>query len=108
MAETMDETERRKSHRRRMLQGGKIVYGRGALLIDCMIRDLSDEGARLKVTDSHDVPDNVRLFITGDELVVDAKVVWRSPREVGILFIGKMISIRESDDPKIRNLRVHA
>ncbi|MDJ0930856.1 PilZ domain-containing protein [Breoghania sp.] len=90
-----------------MLQGGKIVYGRSALLIDCMIRDLSEEGARLKVANARDVPDNIRLFNSGDNMLVDAEVVWRSPREVGIPFDGRLIAISESDDPKIRNLRFH-
>ncbi|PTW60464.1 PilZ domain-containing protein [Breoghania corrubedonensis] len=103
----MDYSDRRKSHRRRMLQGGKIVYGRSALLIDCMIRDLSEEGARLKVASARDVPDNIRLFNSGDNTVIDAEVVWRSPREVGIRFNGKVSPISESDDPKIRNLRFH-
>ena len=103
----MDYSERRKSHRQRMLQGGKIVYGRSALLIDCMIRDLSDEGARLKVANARDVPDNIRLFNSSDNTVIDAEVVWRSPREVGIRFNGQFSSIIESTDPKIRNLRFH-
>ena len=102
-----DQSNRRKSHRRRMLQGGKIVYGRSALLIDCMIRDLSDEGARLKVANARDVPDNIRLFNSGDNTLIDATVVWRSPREVGVLFSGQYSSVTESDDPKIRNLRFH-
>lgn len=107
MSLVMESPERRKTHRKRMLQGGKIVYGRSALLIDCTIRDLSDEGARLKVTNAHDVPDNIRLFNSGDNTVVDARVVWRSPREIGIVFNGKVTPISEVDDPKIRNLRVH-
>ncbi|MEI2387788.1 PilZ domain-containing protein [Breoghania sp. JC706] len=103
----MDYSDRRKSHRKRMLQGGKIVYGRSALLIDCLIRDLSEEGARLKVANARDVPDNIRLFNSGDNTLIDAEVVWRSPREVGIRFNGTYSSVTESDDPKIRNLRFH-
>ncbi|WP_319773606.1 PilZ domain-containing protein [Breoghania sp.] len=101
----MDGENRRKSHRRRMLQGGKIVYGRSALLIDCMIRDLSEEGARLKVSNARDVPDNIRLFNSGEKTIIDATVMWRSPREVGVQFTGRFQSVIDDPDPKIRNLR---
>ena len=104
----MDPAENRKSHRNRMLQGGKIVYGRSALLIDCMIRDRSDEGARLKVANAAEVPDRIRLFVIGENAVTAARVIWRSAREVGIEFTGEAETVHDSVDPKIRALRVHA
>lgn len=104
----METTERRKHHRKRMLQAGKIVYGKDALLIDCMIRDRTDNGARLKVADSKDVPEQIRLFIAGENTITNSKVIWRSEREIGIEFTGAAEPVRESHDAKIRLLRVHS
>lgn len=91
-----------------MLQGGKIVYGKSALLIDCMIRDRSDKGARLKVANAADVPEIIRLFTIGENVITAARVIWRSEREVGVEFTSEAEAIRDSVDAKIRALRVHA
>ena len=49
--------ERRKETRRRVLKGAQIAFkGRGAV-IDCMVRDLSDGGACLKVASPIGIPD---------------------------------------------------
>lgn len=104
----MDTVERRKLHRPRMLQGGKIVFGKNNLLIDCMIRDRTEMGARLKVAISTDVPNHIRLFITGDNALTPARIVWRSEREIGVEFTGPAEPIRDVADPQLRALRVHA
>ena len=104
----MEHVEKRNIHRTRMLQGGKIVYGRSALLIDCMIRDRTEAGARLKVSNAGEVPETLRLFVTDENSITPARVVWRSEREIGVEFTGDPEKVRDSTDPKIRALRVHA
>ncbi|AXS40720.1 PilZ domain-containing protein [Breoghania sp. L-A4] len=104
----MDTVEKRKLHRPRMLQGGKIVYGMNNLLIDCMIRDRTDMGARLKVAISADVPNQIRLFVTGDNALTPARIIWRSEREIGIEFTGPAEPIHDAADLQLRALRVHA
>ena len=39
--------ERRKSLRKNVLLTGKIIYGEGAHVLDCTIRDVSATGARI-------------------------------------------------------------
>lgn len=104
----MEHVEKRKIHRKRMLQGGKIVYGRSALLIDCMIRDRTEAGARLKVSNAGEVPETLRLFVTDENTITAAHVVWRSEREIGVEFTGDPEKVHDSTDAKIRALRVHA
>lgn len=66
---------------------GKIMLG-GASVIDCVVRDLSASGARLKVDEVALVPASFDLFIA----VVDAgkpkrcRVVWRRPEAIGVVF----------------------
>ena len=91
-----------------MLQGGKIVYGKNNLLIDCMIRDRTDMGARLKVAETTDVPNQIRLFVTGDNALTPARIIWRSEREVGIEFTGAAEPIHGLADLQLRALRGHA
>ena len=59
--EDIPKPELRKETRRRVLKGAQIAFkGRGAV-IDCMVRDLSDGGACLKVASPIGIPDTFEL-----------------------------------------------
>lgn len=88
-----------------MLKGGKIVFGGGSFIMDCTIRDLTSSGAKLRVTDSKDVPETIHLFTKSDEKIVPGRVVWRTTRELGVQFSGDPEPVREASDPRIRSLR---
>ena len=57
---------------------------RGAM--DCMIRDLSEDGARIALSDTVALPDVIELDIPQRELRRRARVVWRRNDEVGLCF----------------------
>ena len=44
--------DRRKTPRKRLLKEGKIVYADGLRVLDCTIRDMSAEGARLLIANT--------------------------------------------------------
>lgn len=104
----MDVEDKRKSRRSRMLQSGKIIYGKSVMIIECVIRDRSDDGARLKVSSTSDVPTQFRLFFQDSNTLRAARVVWKTDREIGIEFTGDAEDVRTAEDLKIRALRVHA
>ncbi|MEP3277695.1 MAG: PilZ domain-containing protein [Stappiaceae bacterium] len=97
--------ERRREIRQRMLKGGKIVFGGGSFIMDCTIRNLTGSGAKLRVSDSKDVPENIQLFTKSDEKITAGKVIWRTTRELGVEFSGEPVPVREASDPRIRSLR---
>ena len=80
--------ERRVSPRRRTsLRSGKVVDPRSAYLIDCQIYDWSGTGARLRLFDNISVPGRIQLFEDISERMINAMIVWRRRREIGIYFI---------------------
>ena len=79
--------ERRISSRQRRLHGAKIVFNNNASSIDCIVRDLSAEGARLRVASPVGIPDWFDLRIDRNGKVYSAKVAWRSYDQIGVSFI---------------------
>jgi PilZ domain len=57
---------------------------RGAM--DCMIRDLSEDGARIALSQAVALPEMIELDIPQRELRRRARVVWRRNDEVGLCF----------------------
>jgi uncharacterized protein YceH (UPF0502 family) len=57
---------------------------RGAM--DCMIRDLSEDGARVALSDTVALPEMIELDIPQRELRRRARVVWRRNGEIGLCF----------------------
>lgn len=74
------------AQRQRALLGAKLVFGNGAFTPNCMIRDISETGARIKIA-SADLPANdVYLIDTKKGVAYEARVVWRMPSECGLKF----------------------
>lgn len=82
----MTDSDNRSGQRRRMLKQGLIVTNNGHSTIDCVVRDMSLGGARLKVENGLAVPALFELLLVSEEARVPAEVVWRRPNEVGIRF----------------------
>lgn len=82
----MTDNENRSGQRRRMLKEGKVVTNHGHSTIDCVVRDMSLGGARLKVENGLAVPATFDLLLVSEGTRVPVEVVWRKPREVGIRF----------------------
>jgi hypothetical protein len=79
-------SERRKSARQKSFLRGRILFNNRQSGFDCLIRDLSDDGARLIFSDTAGVPEVVELYIPHKEQTLRAHVQWRSAGEVGIAF----------------------
>lgn len=74
--------------RRRVLKAAVVASNDRHLTIDCMVRDLSETGARLRIDSSLTVPDTFELIIDIDGLEADCQVVWRAKNEAGVRFLG--------------------
>ena len=78
------DAEERSAPRHRVLKGGQIRFGQSA--IDCVIRDLSATGARIKINSPLWYPDAFTLVLTADGTARKCRVVWRGDREIGLAF----------------------
>ena len=82
-------SDERRQHRRyainRIAKYQADVY---SLPRDCMITDISKQGARL-FADGVEVPDRFDLLISGDKGIRrGCQVVWRLGGEIGVSFVG--------------------
>ena len=74
---------------------GTLYYDNRRASIECVVRDISDSGARLTFEHPVTVPDNVELFIPQKQQTLRARVQRRGANEVGIAF-----EINRSDEPR--------
>jgi hypothetical protein len=80
--------ERRRHRRYAINRIAKLQADATTLPRDCMITDISKEGARL-FADGIDVPDQFHLLISGEKGDrKECRVVWRLGGEIGVTFVG--------------------
>ena len=79
--------ERRRSPRRGCTLGGRLFFGLAGLSIDCIIRDISDHGARVAVPSAAwKAPKAVHLLSLREGQVYSGEVVWNRGRYLGLNF----------------------
>ncbi|MBN8986683.1 MAG: PilZ domain-containing protein [Rhizobiales bacterium] len=77
--------ENRAYPRHRILKQGTIAF-RGGGGIDCMVRNISQGGARLEVASPVGLPGSFTLVIANDDFMRDCHTVWHKDRRVGVAF----------------------
>lgn len=80
------EDERRHEHRLKALKGATIRFNKGYGALHCVIRDLTEDGALLVFGDTTGVPSVFDIEIAGSDQKKRARVRWRRPDKVGIVF----------------------
>lgn len=71
--------------RARSFLGAKIVLVGGFSVLDCIVKDISESGARLKLQNTVSVPETFRLLFS-DGRSYDATVKWRRIDSIGVKF----------------------
>jgi hypothetical protein len=94
---------RRRAHRARTLLAGKIIVAQG-IIHDCMIRDFSSSGARVRISAETGLPPRVSLLVIKEGLLFEADVAWRRSDETGLAFIGQY-DLRRDVDPARKGVR---
>lgn len=77
--------EHRSGRRQRVLKSGKIIYGNGSYVTDCVVRNLSSTGAQLKVPTSVAIPEQFE-FVEAGGVKKKAVVIWRKADLLGVKF----------------------
>ena len=78
-------SESRNYPRMRVLKGAKIVLGTSSVL-DCVVRDLTNSGARVKIPNAVDLPEEVAITFDGGRTCRPCRVAWRTLNETGLQF----------------------
>ncbi len=85
--------ERRKAQRSRTYLGGQVEFNPRCLRLECLVRNMSPNGARLIFPRSPAIPETFDLTIhqTGDKR--RARIIWRTEKEAGVSFLEDEIGI---------------
>lgn len=78
----------RASHRSRVLKQGSIIRGINHSEFPCIIRNMSENGAELKVGIDQEVPEEFLLYVRHDGMAYRCKKVWRDGTRVGVAITG--------------------
>jgi hypothetical protein len=98
-------SERRRSSRRDVTLGGRLFFGLAGLSIDCVIRDLSDHGARVAVPSAAwKAPKEIHLLSLREGRVYSGEVVWNRGRYLGLNF-SQVRPVAEITDPMLAPIK---
>ena len=78
--------EKRKSARQRFFLRGFIRTPQNNSNIDCIVRDISETGAKLRFRCRPSITDSLELHIPAKGQIAQSKLVWIDDCEVGISF----------------------
>ena len=85
IAENSNDSERRQKARRRVYLGAGIVIGSEFPPVDCLVKNLSQTGAKILANDRI-MPLCFALHINKTGVQHDAAIVWRRGPEIGVSF----------------------
>lgn len=94
--------ERRIAHRQKSFLRGCIYFNNRRSAADCLIRDISDTGARLIFSSAIAIPDVVDLYIPHKEQTLRSQVQWRHGDELGVAFV-QVAQAPETTEPGERD-----
>jgi hypothetical protein len=80
--------ERRHKPRLRTLRAGKILFNNKRSVIDCMVRNVSTDGACLMVASVVGIPSGFDLLIEGESASRPCNMVWHASNKIGVEFSG--------------------
>jgi hypothetical protein len=78
--------ERRQGAHQKALKSGRIVINNRRSVVNCLIRNLSDGGAQLRVESATDIPAEFTLMFDDGRPARDCVVKWRKLRDLGVAF----------------------
>ena len=79
--------EPRKSQRARTMLGAQIIFNNRSSTVDCQIRNMSEDGAKIIVHDHLSIPQHFEFHVPQKGRSFRAKVIWRKDNEAGLEFL---------------------
>jgi hypothetical protein len=76
--------ERRALPRHKTFMQGRIYFNNRLSSMDCIVRELAENGSRLEVSETVTLPDVFELYLPTKDEYFRAKVEWRRGNSVGI------------------------
>jgi hypothetical protein len=73
----------------RVLKSAKIVGSVNWSIVDCTLRELTNETATIVCGHQAAIPNEFRLMIPSDNSIQHARVTWRKDAQIGMALIGE-------------------
>jgi hypothetical protein len=86
--------DRRNTVRARSFLGGKIVFNNRSSSLDCLVRNVSPEGARIAMSETVVVPEEFELLIPQKGRSYRAQLKWRNASECGVRLLPNIAGSR--------------
>ncbi|MBI1407371.1 MAG: PilZ domain-containing protein [Caulobacter sp.] len=96
--------DRRRTKRQRALLAGKLATGDASLTFDCVIRNISADGALVETTSPHLAPAEMHLLQVTEGIVWDARVIWRNGNRLGLELLDRH-DLKETTEAQLYALR---
>jgi PilZ domain len=77
--------EKRAVPRHRVLKGGTLAFSGGGG-VDCTVRNISSNGARVDISNPVGLPEAFTLVIETDHFMRRCHAVWSSEKRIGVAF----------------------
>ncbi|HXN69769.1 MAG TPA: PilZ domain-containing protein [Bradyrhizobium sp.] len=77
--------EKRTVPRHKVLKGGTLAFSGGGG-VDCTVRNISSNGARVDISSPVGLPEAFTLVIETDHFIRRCHAVWSSEKHIGIAF----------------------
>lgn len=90
--------DRRGAPRQKSFLQGRIYYNGRRSSADCLIRDITESGARLRFSGSVTVPEVFELYIPNKQETLRAHIKWHRGGDIGVEF---ETGPRQVDSPQL-------
>lgn len=80
--------DNRNAPRKRALRAGRVLWSNRCAAMDCIIRDVSETGARVRLSDPVPLPQQVELLFVNENRIATAEVRWNRGNDYGLHFTG--------------------
>ncbi|MBI3705099.1 MAG: PilZ domain-containing protein [Rhizobiales bacterium] len=84
--------ERRQVSRQKSFLRGLVYLGNSPSAVNCLVRDMSDSGARLTFSAPIAASEMLELHIPVKGQRLRGKVIWREGEEIGIAFVSETVA----------------
>ncbi len=76
--------ERRAHPRHKTFIKGRIYFNNRLSSMDCIVRDIGEQGSRLEFSESVTLPNVFELYLPNKDEYFQAHVIWRKGHHIGI------------------------
>ncbi len=83
-----DMNDRRRTQRNRVYWGGEISFSEYLEPFECVVRDISVEGARICLANNTKLPEAFKLWVASRQMHVRVRQIWREGPVAGIRIEG--------------------